>query len=216
MPGTAQWQRQPRHPRPQSRGAAIPLDRQELTKDARRDGGEHKDEQEVEAKERERRRLLGTVQVVQEAGIWDDAEGEQVLRQRVPHRLQQKKWRGSADAAWWWRSVGTMRHKQRVCAQGQQSSERGTPATRRPCSSRSCPQTDSMPCQMATLGMAAVAAAGTDSGGAAAASAGLPAGCAQLAYCCSCWSPVQAVALVEPHTAVRLPSMVLWPLKRLG
>ena len=61
---------------------------QQLTVDACRDGCKDEDEEEVEAKEGEGRRQLGAVQVVQEAGIGNDADGKQVLGQRLSQGLQ--------------------------------------------------------------------------------------------------------------------------------
>lgn len=202
---------------PSTSKPSKPSPLQGLTEDAGRDGGKDKGEQEVEAEESERRRLLGAVQVVEEAGIGDDADGKQVLRQRVPHRLQRRE--VAADAAWWRSTAGGCSTAQQQAAETRHmnraaSCEQGTrnPA---PNSSRSCPWTGSKPCQRATHGTAASAGAGAGVGVPAIAGVGPPAGAVSPPYCCGCRIP-GPVALVGQHTGRQQPSVLSRPLRVPG
>jgi hypothetical protein len=74
------------------------------TVDAGYNGGEHEDQQESESKKHQGRRLARFVEVVEEAGVGDDAAGKQVGRQTLQHSFRKRCCGvGVHFRIWWWR-----------------------------------------------------------------------------------------------------------------
>jgi len=76
--------------------------------DARGDGGPHKREEEVEAEQHQPRRLAGAREVVEEAEVGEEAEGEELGRDALCAGGGGRWGEGVAGSGfeWWWRWWG--------------------------------------------------------------------------------------------------------------